>query len=190
VHTPRRCGLCLSAGVLFFDTLSWRPLRTSCWIVGNRVSVFPSYSYCQAHVCLLWVPRKTWRFPGPFASQESPVSRRFHPSDLHVSALLRPPRSGVSRSAFGRQQRRLTGRQPTPIRIRTARERVHTASCTATGPGRYDPPSRRLLTRRHPRGDGHECKRYHPCARRPNWYWSVARLSTSKPTCLLERTRT
>src|SRR6478736_451085 len=41
VHTPRRCGLSLSAGVLFFATLSWRPLRTSCWIVGNRVSVFP-----------------------------------------------------------------------------------------------------------------------------------------------------
>src|ERR1700691_5255767 len=66
VQTPRRCGLCLSAGVLFFDTLSWRPLRTSCWIVGNRVSVFPSCSYCQAHVCLLWVPRS----PGPLASQE------------------------------------------------------------------------------------------------------------------------
>src|SRR5580704_15141093 len=42
MHTPRRCGLSLSAGVLFFATLSWRPLRTSCWIVGNRVSVFPS----------------------------------------------------------------------------------------------------------------------------------------------------
>jgi hypothetical protein len=96
----------------------------------------------------------------------------------------------VSRLAFGRRQHRLTGRQPTPIRIRTARERVHTASCTATGPGRYDPTSRRLLTRRHPRGDGHECKRYHPCARRPNWHWSLARLSTSKPTCSPERTRT
>src|SRR5580693_173616 len=44
------------------------------------------------------------RSPGPFASQDSPVSRRFHPSDLHVFALLRPPRSGVSRSAFGRRQ--------------------------------------------------------------------------------------
>jgi hypothetical protein len=42
-------------------------LRTSCWIVGNRVSVFPSYSYCQAHVYLLWVSR----FPGPLASQET-----------------------------------------------------------------------------------------------------------------------
>jgi hypothetical protein len=35
----------LSAGVLFFATLSWRPLRTSCWIVGNRVSVFPSFRF-------------------------------------------------------------------------------------------------------------------------------------------------
>src|ERR1700754_475658 len=35
VHTPRRCGLPLSAGVLFLATLSWRPLRTNCWIVGT-----------------------------------------------------------------------------------------------------------------------------------------------------------
>src|SRR3954447_670237 len=35
VHTPRRCGLPLSAGVLVFVTLSCRPLRTSCWIVGT-----------------------------------------------------------------------------------------------------------------------------------------------------------
>src|SRR5690349_11341730 len=35
VHTPRRWGEPFRAGVLFFDTLSWRPLRTSCWIVGT-----------------------------------------------------------------------------------------------------------------------------------------------------------
>src|SRR5690606_3364331 len=35
VQTPRRCGLPFSAGVLFFATLSCRPLRTSCWIVGT-----------------------------------------------------------------------------------------------------------------------------------------------------------
>src|SRR3981081_4759985 len=34
VHTPRRWGLPLSAAVLVLVTLSWRPLRTSCWIVG------------------------------------------------------------------------------------------------------------------------------------------------------------
>src|SRR3954464_5175839 len=40
VHTPRRCGLPLSAAVLVLVTLSWRPLRTSCWIVGmDRLSL-------------------------------------------------------------------------------------------------------------------------------------------------------
>src|SRR4051794_21085816 len=34
VHTPRRWGEPFSAGVLVFSTLSSRPLRTSCWIVG------------------------------------------------------------------------------------------------------------------------------------------------------------
>src|SRR6266567_6839329 len=35
VHTPRRWGLPLSAGVLVLVTLSCRPLRTNCWIVGT-----------------------------------------------------------------------------------------------------------------------------------------------------------
>src|SRR5437763_652417 len=35
VHTPRRWGLPLSAGVLVLPSLSSRPLRTSCWIVGT-----------------------------------------------------------------------------------------------------------------------------------------------------------
>src|SRR3954451_16900973 len=35
VHTPRRWGEPFSAGVLFFDTLSWRPLRTSWLMVGT-----------------------------------------------------------------------------------------------------------------------------------------------------------
>src|SRR3954468_10296610 len=40
VHTPRRWGLPLSAAVLVLATLSWRPLRTSCWIVGiDRLSL-------------------------------------------------------------------------------------------------------------------------------------------------------
>jgi hypothetical protein len=153
---------------LFFDTLSWRPLRTSCWIVGNRVSVFPSYSYCQAHVCLLGFPG----YPGHSQAKKPQVFRRFPAVSTRLTctfSLFSDPRGRVCRarpSADGKH--RLTGRQPILIRIRTARERVHTASCTATGLDRYDPTSRRLLTRRHPRGDGHECKRYHPCARRPN----------------------
>src|SRR4029453_4823499 len=36
VHTPRRWGAPLSAGVLTFDVLDWRPLRTSCWMGGTR----------------------------------------------------------------------------------------------------------------------------------------------------------
>src|SRR6476646_12227246 len=39
VHTPRRWGEPLSAGVLVLPTLSWRPLRTSWLIVGNLFSV-------------------------------------------------------------------------------------------------------------------------------------------------------
>src|SRR5215469_10378619 len=49
-----------------------------------------------------------WRVKIPRVSR---VSRRFHPSDLQVSALLRPPRSGVSRSAFGRRRGLLAGQQ-------------------------------------------------------------------------------
>ena len=30
VHTPRRCGLPFSAGVLVLLVFAWRPLRTSC----------------------------------------------------------------------------------------------------------------------------------------------------------------
>src|ERR1044071_7662909 len=35
VQTPRRWGEPFRAGVLFFDTLSWRPLRTSWLMVGT-----------------------------------------------------------------------------------------------------------------------------------------------------------
>src|ERR1700738_161438 len=41
VHTPRRCGLPLSAAVFTLVILSRRPLRTSCWMVGMyRLSLF------------------------------------------------------------------------------------------------------------------------------------------------------
>src|SRR5438552_11611155 len=36
VHTPRRWGAPFSAGVLVLSALVMRPLRTSCWMVGNR----------------------------------------------------------------------------------------------------------------------------------------------------------
>src|SRR5919199_620607 len=49
VHTPRRWGLPLSAGVLVLPTLSSRPLRTSCWIVGTAspCSVCGAASSCR-----------------------------------------------------------------------------------------------------------------------------------------------
>jgi hypothetical protein len=168
----------LSAGVLFFDTLSCRPLRTSCWIVGNRVSVFPSCSYCQARGPATGSPATGVQF----RVRKSAVSRLFHPSDLRISTLRRPPRSGVSRLAPG--QRQPPG--PRPAVSRPRESAVHTLSdldCEGrestrpavrppvSGPPwltQGDPTSRRLLARRHPRGHGHECKRYHPCARRPN----------------------
>src|SRR3954463_4431129 len=43
VQTPRRCGEPLRAGVLVFDALSRRPLRTSCWMVGTRSIPFCPY---------------------------------------------------------------------------------------------------------------------------------------------------
>src|SRR5438093_6990768 len=47
VHTPRRCGLPLRAAVFCLATLSWRPLRTSCWIVGiDRLSTQRCCSAC------------------------------------------------------------------------------------------------------------------------------------------------
>src|ERR687894_250188 len=36
VHTPRRWGAPLSAGVFAFAVFDWRPLRTNCWMVGTR----------------------------------------------------------------------------------------------------------------------------------------------------------
>src|SRR3954469_12855255 len=39
VQTPRRWGEPLRAGVFVLSTLSCRPLRTSCWIVGMRPAI-------------------------------------------------------------------------------------------------------------------------------------------------------
>src|SRR6201996_6991559 len=53
-------------------------------------------------VVFLLSSSRTRRRPSPLSGiqwrvRKSPVSRRFHPSDLRIPALLRPPRSGVSR---------------------------------------------------------------------------------------------
>src|SRR3954471_11957674 len=36
VQTPRRWGAPFSAGVFVLVVFDWRPLRTSCWIVGTE----------------------------------------------------------------------------------------------------------------------------------------------------------
>src|SRR5690606_24352533 len=51
VQTPRRWGLPLSAADFCLAALSWRPFRTSCWIVGNG-SAFFSCCYCSRLSCL------------------------------------------------------------------------------------------------------------------------------------------
>src|SRR6187402_1849359 len=66
VHTPRRCGEPLRAGVLAFVALSCRPLRTSWLMVGNLVPL------------LVWSMPRHW-------------CRR----SLGMPGA-RPPRSGVS----------------------------------------------------------------------------------------------
>src|SRR3954469_2403361 len=67
VHTPRRCGLPLSAAVLVLVTLSWRPLRTSCWIVGmDRLSL---------RLLFLWRLSRVWTLsPWPRRNPRSGVS--------------------------------------------------------------------------------------------------------------------
>src|SRR5829696_8378182 len=66
VHTPRRCGEPLRAGVLTFVVLSCRPLRTSWLMVGNL----------KSFACLVDAPASV-------------------PVLLGMSGA-RPPRSGVS----------------------------------------------------------------------------------------------
>src|SRR3954451_15300382 len=66
VHTPRRWGEPFSAGVLFFDTLSWRPLRTSCWIVGTA-----SFSFlCGGARVLLWGFRAVLERPAALGTDD------------------------------------------------------------------------------------------------------------------------
>src|SRR5437588_7379372 len=42
VHTPRRWGAPLRAGVLVFVDFDSRPFRTSCWMVGMAIELYPA----------------------------------------------------------------------------------------------------------------------------------------------------
>src|SRR6201996_3075663 len=81
VHTPRRCGLPLRAGVLVLAVFSWRPFRTSCWIVGTES---PS-SRVPLTLCLPDAPERVFLL--------FRAVRRGWPAVLSPS---RPPWSGVS----------------------------------------------------------------------------------------------
>src|SRR5258708_29133840 len=56
VHTPRRCGEPLRAGVLVFSAFDSRPLRTSWAIVGTRLLPFEirdsnAVRHATRHIC-------------------------------------------------------------------------------------------------------------------------------------------
>src|SRR3954462_9891032 len=57
VQTPRRCGLPFSAGVLVLLSFAWRPLRTSCWIVGTGPA--SPFGLPAARLLYLCMPRTT-----------------------------------------------------------------------------------------------------------------------------------
>src|SRR5947209_7472934 len=116
VHTPRRWGLPLSAGVLVLPTLSSRPLRTSCWIVGTAS---PS-SVCGAGSVLLCycssaALRAACGSPAPTPAAgcvagPTPVSRR----GPGQGALTRRPGKGWRREPTGSSSRTPPGARNGP----------------------------------------------------------------------------
>src|SRR4051794_37568450 len=104
VQTPRRWGEPFSAGVLFFSTLSCRPLRTSCWIVGTVSPV----SVCR-------LVNLTWGFAAFCGT--SPT----HAVGC-VALLMRTPHCGKQQGA--RSWRRPAS-EPCAVARRSATERIH-----------------------------------------------------------------
>src|SRR5690349_1522775 len=106
VQTPRRWGAPFSAGVLVLVVFDWRPLRTSCWIVGTEGRGYSSSA-----------PPSTRSVPTPSAAGRpaQPLNEWFPP---------RPPECAVL-SVFGQWPawviaviaRRIvrTGRPPTAL---------------------------------------------------------------------------
>src|SRR4051794_38259177 len=91
VHTPRRCGLPFSAGVLVLLVFAWRPLRTNCWIVGTGF-LSPSGRRWDGRALPLRtacvVLGATWSCRFGY--------RRLVVFPLVGEVAVRPPRSGVS----------------------------------------------------------------------------------------------
>src|SRR5436190_15625792 len=109
VHTPRRCGLPFSAGVLVLLVFAWRPLRTNCWMVGIRA--FVSLRPPAVTALSVFVPRPT---PAPAVGRVAPAS-------------VARPFSRLARSGqFPRGATRRTHDEPGRARARG--ERVPTVS--------------------------------------------------------------
>src|ERR1700761_7518485 len=138
VHTPRRCGLPLRAGVLVLAVFSWRPFRTSCWIVGTES---PSSLRFLVLLCLLAAPERVFLlfrtmrrgWPAVFVSIPTPVVGRVaDPRSDQAQASLRLlgeklQWSGLSGShPFGR---RAEGSKPS-YRLTHARTRLLTGTNT------------------------------------------------------------
>src|SRR6476661_4910542 len=91
VQTPRRWGEPFRAGVLFFDTLSWRPLRTSWLMVGTAW-----FSLCRPSesVLLMGHPRGRACRP-PRAAAGTPLRLAFD------RVLRTQPRAALPRTHDG-----------------------------------------------------------------------------------------
>ena len=109
MHTPRRCGEPLRAGVLFLLILSVRPLRTSCWIVGTGWYLFPSGGFGIPWLCTPPSLRRDHRCPSLQigSAVRTPHGQTFS-QQLEWSFVAMPGHAQVS----GRTGHALTGYLP------------------------------------------------------------------------------
>src|SRR6188472_1318890 len=106
VHTPRRCGEPLRAGVLAFVALSCRPLRTSWLMVGNLVPLLvwsmPRRRRRGSLVCPVTTPVVGCVAPGALPCTP-------HDSPALTAGVGRPARGGRGRFHASRRGARLLG---------------------------------------------------------------------------------
>src|ERR1022692_3019629 len=121
VQTPRRWGLPLSAGVLFLATLSWRPFRTSCWIVGTASPSSLIFGRPAAHVVLHLAAPAASGYPG-WPLEAAQAGGRTHLACKF--ARLSDPRSRACRrhhSAPAREGRYVRVGKPARAAVRCSR---------------------------------------------------------------------
>src|SRR5664279_5571746 len=116
VHTPRRCGLPLSAGVFVLPILSVRPLRTNCWIVGMCWRLLPSRIRDEAELRLSSVHGSV----GWSGARVSPPISPGTPADNERPRPDFPRKSRMSMDVL-RSRRLPVGHWPVGIRQRPSR---------------------------------------------------------------------